>query len=225
MPPLQKIEAGSRFWKLVTLDKPFRRKPKDSKYFYTFVKCKCDCGSVGEFMILHLKNGHTKSCGCERIEIMTKMNLVHGDTVKGKNVRLHRVWTMMKCRCNNEKSTSYHLYGGRGIRVCKEWNDSYVQFRKWALENGYDDSLELDRRDNNKGYFPENCRFVTVKANLRNTRRNVVITAFGETKVLVDWCSDPRCKVAFNTVRKRMREGWTAEDAITKPAYYLRWKT
>ena len=82
--------------------------------------------------------------------------------------KLWKRWRSMRCRCSTKTDTGYKYYGGKGITVCKEWDESFLVFKKWALENGYADNLQIDRRDNNGNYSPENCRFVTQKTNLRN---------------------------------------------------------
>ena len=108
-----------------------------------------------------LSNGKKyKSCGCNQNQI------THGET----KTKLHRVWTDMKTRCLNPNVKQYKYYGGRGITICPEWTYSYIVFRDWALSNGYQENLEIDRRDNNGNYSPENCRFVTDKENSRNRR-------------------------------------------------------
>lgn len=93
-------------------------------------------------------------------------------TQKAKQVdsiaKLRARWRNMKRRCSVEKQTGYKYYGGKGINVCKEWEESFIVFKKWAFENGYRVNLQLDRIDNNGNYSPENCRFVTQKTNLRN---------------------------------------------------------
>ena len=85
--------------------------------------------------------------------------------------RLHSIWTGMKTRCNNPNASHYYLYGGRGIKVCDEWQ-SFKAFRDWAIENGYSNKLSIDRIDNNKDYMPSNCRFVDNVTQSRN-RRNI----------------------------------------------------
>ena len=77
----------------------------------------------------------------------------------------------MKRRCNNPNDKSYPEYGGRGIKVCPEWESEYLNFKKWALENGWINGLSIDRLDNNKGYSPDNCRFITHQANCQNRRK------------------------------------------------------
>ncbi len=82
--------------------------------------------------------------------------------------KLYNRWRSMKGRCSIEKLAGYKYYGGKGVTVCKEWEESFLVFKKWALKNGYRDDLQLDRTDNNGNYSPENCRFVTQKTNMRN---------------------------------------------------------
>ena len=100
------------------------------------------------------------------------------------------MWKGMLYRCSNKESPSYANYDGRGIAVCKEWKDSFVAFRNWAANNGYTDSLHIDRIDNYRGYSPDNCRFVTPKENCRNKRYHRRITVAGKTKILAEWCEE-----------------------------------
>ena len=83
---------------------------------------------------------------------------------------LYSTYVAMKCRCYSKHHDSYGLYGAREITVCEEWRNSFEAFRKWAVANGYESGLQLDRIDNDKGYSPDNCRFVTRIANARNKR-------------------------------------------------------
>lgn len=94
----------------------------------------------------------------------------------------------MKDRCYNKKCKDYQMWGGRGITICDEWLRDVKSFYDWAMTHGYKDNLTIDRIDNNKGYSPDNCRWVDRKTQARNTRRNRVITINGETKCLVEWC-------------------------------------
>lgn len=112
-----------------------------------------------EFEAPYYKNQYPKSCECEAQE-------KHGD----RNNPLYGKWDGMKQRCCNTKQKCYKNYGGRGITVCEEWVKSFSKFRDWANVNGYKKGLVLDRRDNNEGYSPENCRFVTQAVNNQNMR-------------------------------------------------------
>lgn len=104
------------------------------------------------------------------------------------NPRVARIYESMKSRCNNPNRKKYDSYGARGIYVCDEWNGSFESFCEWALTNGYEDGLQLDRIDNSGPYSPENCRWVTPKENSRNTRRNRHLTLLGITKTVAEWC-------------------------------------
>lgn len=104
-----------------------------------------------------------------------------------RNPRLYSLWGSMVHRCENKKRDSYQRYGGRGITVCEEWHDANL-FMDWAENNGYKPGLQLDRIENDKGYSPDNCRWVTAKENARNTRRNRHLTINGEKKTVAEWC-------------------------------------
>lgn len=100
---------------------------------------------------------------------------------------LFNLWQTMKTRCENTNRDNYGRYGARGISVCEEWQEA-KNFVEWAMANGYQKGLQLDRIDNNKGYSPDNCRFVTAKENNRNRRKSKFITINGKTKSVAEWC-------------------------------------
>jgi hypothetical protein len=126
-------------------------------------KCQCRCGSIHECRVSALTSGRTQSCGCLHQE---GNNYKHGATRKGKIKRLWRIWYQMLHRCTNSKNQRYDLYGGRGIAVCMEWQD-YQRFQKWALANGYNVDLTLDRIDPDKGYKHDNCQWIPRTENSR----------------------------------------------------------
>jgi hypothetical protein len=175
--------------------------------------CVCDCGASTSPDVGNLQSGNTQSCGClcrERTsETMKRLRTTHGD---GKS-RLYGVWRMMHRRCEDERQPNYHRYGGRGIAVCQEW-EAYEAFRDWARSSGYGEGLTLERVNNDLGYNPENCAWVSRKAQAHNTRRNRYITALGETKILSDWVRDPRCIVDQPTLHNRLASGWPPDLAI-----------
>ncbi len=136
-----------------------------------FFKCECDCGNTSVVALSKLRNGTTVSCGCyikEKIKAGLHTQKKHGLCEHP----LYGVWAGMKNRCTNPNNQAYNNYGGRGISVCDEWIKSPVVFIDWGLRNGYKSGLEIDREDNESGYSPSNCRFVTGKTNMRNTRGN-----------------------------------------------------
>jgi len=142
--------------------------------------------------------------------------------------KLHNVWRGMKERCNNPNSVSYKNYGGRGIKVCKEWSEDYESFRDWALKNGYDNSKSrkeqnLDRIDNNKGYSPDNCRWVTQSENMRNKRDNVLITKDGVTKTATEWGEE--LGIHPRTIIGRVRSGYDVEDILSTERFIKKGRT
>ena len=134
------------------------------------------------------------------------------------DTRLYRIWAAMKTRCSNSKQPSYKDYGGRGIKVCDEWWNSFVCFMEWATENGYTEELTLDRIDVDGGYSPKNCKWSTRHEQAMNRRNTIyeTLTAFGETKTLREWSEDKRCVVGSTTLAYRNGAGWEPERAITQ---------
>lgn len=129
--------------------------------------------------------------------------------------RLYNIWSDMKDRCRNTNSPAYKWYGGRGISYCQDW-EGFDCFEQWALNNGYNDKLTIDRIDTNGNYCPENCRFVDMKAQNNNRRNNILFTIDGETKTLQLWCE--QYNIHPNTVTSRIRRfGWTIEEALLTP--------
>lgn len=192
----------------------------------TVAICDCSCGNVTKQKLTDIQSERIKSCGCWKAEkasaTCTRKNYRHGKSDLKTN-KLYRVWSAMKSRCYNENVKYFKDYGGRGIRVCDEWLHDYEAFDKWSYTNGYGEHLSIDRIDVNGHYEPANCRWATSKqqaANRRNNRINtVLITAFGETKHLLDWLTDERCKVkAATNICYRIGSGWTPENAISMPS-------
>lgn len=154
---------GKRFGKLVVMERDLSKKR-------TAWKCKCDCGNIKNVQACHLLSGATTSCGCYQKERASQANKKHGHT----HTSLHNRWKSIRQRCMNPNNQRYEDYGGRGIKLCEEWNN-FSNFEKWALENGYEEGMELDRIDNNKGYSPENCRWCNSQTNNNNKRNTVKI--------------------------------------------------
>ncbi len=128
--------------------------------------------------------------------------------------RLYRIWKCMKTRCHNQNHQAYDRYGARGITVCDEWKDDFQAFYDWAMANGYEDHLTIDRKENDKGYSPDNCRWVTAKVQANNRKNNVLVTINGETKTIAQWAE--QCGLKYDTVLKRYNKGVVGSALIGK---------
>jgi len=153
----------------------------------TYFWCKCDCGTVKSIRGDGLLSGSIVSCGCKKRE-QDRINLEANHKHKMSHTRPYEIWQGMKGRCYNPHDTRYDRYGGRGITVCDEWKEDFAKFYEWALNNGYSENLTIDRIDNDKGYFPENCRWVDQETQARNRASNVRIKIGNATKTLTEWC-------------------------------------
>ena len=119
----------------------------------------------------------------------------------------------MRDRCYNTNRSQYTDYGGRGIVVCQEWLDDFMNFYNWAIDNGYKDGLTIDRINNDGNYEPDNCRWVDSKTQQRNRRNNRNFTYQGETHCLKEWCEI--LGLRYNTVVNRIHKShWTIEQAL-----------
>jgi hypothetical protein len=108
---------------------------------------------------------------------------IHGDS----RTRLYNTYYAIKNRCHNPKHVRYADYGGRNILLCNEWLNDYLAFKKWSIENGYSESLSIERIDVNQGYSPDNCKWIPMKEQAMNKRTSLMITARGETRCLAEW--------------------------------------
>ena len=173
----------------------------------------CDCGTEINVAVRGLKNGKSKSCGCLNRDIVTK----HGISME----RIYNVYRSMLQRCNDSNHWLYPRYGGRGITVCDEWNGNPLVFKKWAINNGYNETLTLDRIDNNKGYSPDNCRFVTKKENMNNKSNTVFLTINGEKIALMD--AAKKYNIDHTVLSQRVKKlRWNHTKAVSTPVRKLK---
>lgn len=135
--------------------------------------CICDCGTKCIVSGKQMRTGYTQSCGCLQRNRASEANRVHG----GSGTKLHKTWQAMRRRTGNKSQWNYKYYGGRGIRVCEEWKNSFETFKEWAVNNGYKEGLSIERIDVNGNYCPENCTWIPFceqQGNRRNTLNNAV---------------------------------------------------
>lgn len=168
--------TGKVFGRLTVLERVENRIAKSGKTDRQFL-CRCQCGKEIIVPAFRLLNGSTRSCGCLAAEQSVIRNTTHGES----DSRLYHIWTGMKQRCHNPKSPSYKNYGARGIIVCDEWFDDFQAFYDWAMSNGYDNTLSIDRINSNDIYKPSNCRWATMEVQQNNKRNNHLLTYNGET--------------------------------------------
>lgn len=206
---MKKIDlTGKRFGRLVVIEEADIK----DKFHRTMWKCKCDCGNEIIVPYQRLKLGQTRSCGCLAHESLVKRNIRHGDSVRGKRERLYGIYSSIKTRCYAKDDPHYERWGGRGIKMCDEWFNSYESFKEWAMNNGYADNLTIERIDNDGDYCPDNCRWATVKEQARNKRNNRYLTYNGEKKCLGEWCEI--YNIPRSTLRNRVVRGWTPEECL-----------
>ena len=198
--------SGKRYGNLVALN--FLRSNEKGTSIWL---CRCDCGNEIEVSYNNLKSGNTKSCGCW-----------HEKHSESKS-RLYKCWQGMKSRCEYKKDNNYHNYGARGISVCNEWSNSYISFRNWAVNNGYKNTLTLDRIDVNGNYEPLNCRWATDEIQQNNRRNNVYIEYNGEKLTLRQIAkkySEPK-GISYKTLWGRYKKlKWDLEKSINTPLKY-----
>jgi len=214
---LMDFSPGTAFGLWHIVGPPFRRHLKMSVIAH--VVCHCDCGTIAVIACHNLLSGRSMSCGCLRSTRTHQPNLQHGYASRAARHPLYTKLQAMITRCHNPLAPDFGRYGGRGIIVCDHWRASRAAFIEWAIANGWQMALQIDRLDNDGPYSPDNCRFVDSRTNTRNTSRNRVLHAFGESKCMAEWAEDERCKVAYITLSSRISQlGWDAEKAIATPS-------
>lgn len=196
--------SGQRFGYLTAIK--IHHKIKTSTRTTYFWLCKCDCGNYSIVPAGNLKSGHTKSCGC----LKHKPSRITHNLSK---TRLYNIYNGMKSRCQNTNNPRYKDYGERGIKICPEWLENFMNFYNWAINNGYSDHLTIDRIDNNGDYEPKNCRWVDYIRQNNNRRNSHIIKYNGISHTLAEWAKIYNLDASL--ILYRLNRGWSIEKAFT----------
>lgn len=193
--------TGQRFGRLLVLERAEdRREGTKPRVMW---HCLCDCGNKTIVSGASLRTGHTLSCGCK----IRKHGYSHKE-------RLYETWKNMRRRCNDPANKRYEQYGGRGIKVCSEW-DEYLPFRSWAMSSGYSEELTIDRIDVDGDYCPENCRWATLTEQMNNMTTNRNIMYNGETRTMSEWARE--FGITYGAMNHRIQRGWSMERIQNTP--------
>lgn len=202
--------TGRRFGRLKVLEFVRGDGPRDHRW-----RCICDCGTVKVTKTRSLRNGSTKSCGCLYLERSARLSQQYNYRHGMSHTRIHNIWSAMVRRCSNPNVQRYNRYGGRGIKVCREWG-GFEAFYEWATANGYRDDLSIDRIDPDGGYHPENCRWIPLPKQSDNRRNTHHIQHDGEIMTLTE--AAKRFGVPYHRAYQRIVKcGWSVERALTEP--------
>lgn len=180
-------------------------------------ECVCDCGNIFRCNSGRLRSGNTKSCGCLRKEMASKKSYKHG----GSKTKLYRIWDEMNGRCHCETNKAFKNYGARGIIVCDEWRNDFSAFRLWAISNGYQEGLTIERVNNNGNYSPDNCKWIPRSDQPRNRRNCHLITYNGETKTLSEWSRELHVDRECVRNKEKILGDWTQaiEAVLNSPRH------
>lgn len=185
----------------------------------------CDCGVEKKYHLSNILSGKTKSCGCKnRLSASKRLNNYNKprkavSMAKGLSGHpLYKVYTGMIKRCYCENDISFCRYGAKGVSVCDEWKNDFIEFYNWALSNGWEEGLQIDKdiKGNGKLYSPETCVFVTRKINCRNRTTNRYIECDGHVRTIAEWAEV--ANLNQTCIIRRLGRGWPVDKALKTPA-------
>jgi hypothetical protein len=200
--------TGERYGRLEVLSYAGKNRSRQSMW-----SCRCECGTEAVVAGYHLSGGHTQSCGCLRLERLSAANTKHGASRSSE----YQSWLGMLKRCYNTNGKAFSNYGGRGLRVCSRWKNS---FEKFFEDIGPRPTAKhtIERKDNSLGYCKENCVWATRKQQNRNRRSNRRLTFNGKTQLMVEW--EEELGLPKGTISSRVTQyGWSVERALTSPVH------
>lgn len=198
---------GQKFNRLAVLGFAGKNLSGNSLWF-----CKCECGNIKRVIGSSLKKCLTTSCGCLQKQRAKETNTKHGYSRMGQRSRTYITWTSMIARCQNQNNKRFKDYGGRGIKVCERWH----KFENFLADMGEaPEGLTIDRKENDKGYYKENCRWATIKEQNNNKSNNRYFTFNGKTQNLEKWTKELGFKKT--SIMSRINRGWSIERALSTP--------
>jgi hypothetical protein len=216
---MQRLDLTGQTYGYLTVISLDRIEPNKNSMVYW--NCKCKCGKDFIAPTKTLRNGNTQSCGCYQIERAKEANTIHGCASRRNGEHhLYLVWANMKARCEQPNNNRYYRYGARGIIVEPPWQDFPTFFAD--MNPTYKPGLTLDRKNNDKNYCKDNCKWSTRAEQARNTSTNRYLTFNGKTMILKDWAKE--LGVTHSTICLRLKAGWSIADALTHGKHQLKHK-
>lgn len=214
MPALAQDVTGQKFSRLTAIKIVGKRKKAN------LWLCVCDCGQETTAIVTQLKRGDKTSCGCKRKEPKgPRPDVAKRNKESAKHSMsgsyTYSSWQSMKSRCYDENDKDYPKWGGRGIKVCKAWTDSFAEFYKDMGERPYGHTI--DRINNEGDYEPGNCRWALPKTQSNNTRKNYYVEYQGKVQTAKQWAEELGI-VEYKTLLYRLRTGWDTKAAMTTPS-------
>lgn len=200
------IKNGSKFGKLTVINEVERMRLPSGQINRVF-KCRCECGNITNVRLVHLARNRTLTCGCSV-------------TCSGKpkhhksKTRLYTIWRGIKNRTSSANYIDANIYYNRNITICDEWKNDFELFYNWSIKNGYKDGLQIDRINNDKGYFPDNCRYCTPIEQANNKRNTIMVKYNGIVQPLSPLLREKNMYKHKNTIIRRIKKGMDSQSAI-----------
>lgn len=182
--------------------------------------CRCQCGTIREVIGYNLISGKSSSCGCLQKERAKSASKTHGLS----KTRIYGIYKQIKGRCGNPLLKAYQYYGAKGVKLCKEWDNDFLSFYNWAMANGYDDSLSIDRIDVNGNYEPNNCRWVDILGQANNKTTTLYLRINNEKHSVADWgrIKNTNKSVLYSKIQRLIKQLDITEDKAEICIYYKR---
>lgn len=208
MPKLIPIPIGTKFNRLTLIKELPRRNERRMGLFL------CECGKTTAGAIHDVRYGHKNSCGCYCARRTRETSTIHGETINRSKSAEYSAWCSMRDRCYRERNAEYHNYGGRGIRVCQRWLNSFSDFLE-DVGRRPSPRHSIDRIDVNGDYEPSNVRWATDSQQVRNQRKQPRITINETTKLICEWSEISG--ISPKLISRRLKKNWPAEKAVFYP--------